>query len=47
MYLFISIIIMIIVYVATFKHEYTKEEFSKLYPIGIISVVLILLLGNG
>lgn len=45
MYMVMSVVIAIVVYVVTFKHEYTKEEFGKTTPFLLVLGVIVLLLG--
>lgn len=45
MHVFMSLIEAIVIYVISFKHEYTKEEFNKTIPFVIILLGLMILLG--
>ncbi len=45
MHVFICLIEAIVIYVISFKHEYTKEEFNKTIPFMIVLLVLMVLLG--
>lgn len=45
MHVFMSLIEAIVIYVIGFKHEYTKEEFSKTIPFIVVLLLLMLLLG--
>jgi uncharacterized membrane protein len=45
MYFFMSLVAAIVIYVITFKHEYTSEEFVKTTPFLLILGLITLLLG--